>query len=234
MRILRLLSAVVFVALTMSCGKNKVDEGTLSVTGGAEDVYCFGATLCGYAYLTNDMSEKTVKYGIDVSDDKVALEGGKASESIKGSDRFGDGLYKVKTVVQHNRTYYYRSWLSFQEKVYYGEIRQFTTPDISLKVFTDDVEISGKTVVFNGHITFEGLEPGGLYWFQYGTSADNLDKKTPPFDKGTGPLTFSYTHDNNLYTWLESGKTYYYKAKVSLTSPDGTTREGEVKSFTMP
>ena len=236
MRILRLLSAAVIMSLILSCGKGNeetlVDENEISVTGEAEDVHCFGATLCGYAHLTAQMSDKNTHYGIEISDDKVSLEMGKG-QKVEGTEIFGDGLYKVVKLLEHNRTYYYRSYLQFKGH-YYGEIRQVTTPDISLKVYTDEVEFLGNgSVKWNGHITFDGKEPGGTYRFDYGTSPDKLDKYTNPFSKDLGILNYSYTTNKDGVS-LESGVTYYYKARVTLISKGNIVREGEVKSFKMP
>ena len=232
------LSAI--LVLTYSCRKgNNTDNtdnqensnllentGEPSVTAGVEDLSFFMVTLCGYH------NEYGV-FGFFLNTDKDDLEIGFHNEMLhmdKYTIQHGL-LYKIKTTIKPNTTYYFRSYCEVGEARYLGEIMSFTTPEFSVKAFTDDAVVKSPVEVeLNAHFSVEGPVPNCHCVFQYGTDPDHIDQNFPAIINEKGSTSFFTTA--NL---PQIGVTYYYKAKVRVAVDGGEMEsDGEVKMFIVP
>ena len=228
------------LVLTLSCRKDNNSENTdntensnllentgePSVTAGVEDLSFFMVTLCGYH------NEYGV-FGFILNTDKDDLENGFHNETLHMDNyTIQHGLlYKIKTTIKPNTTYYFRSYCEVGEARYLGEIMSFTTPEFSVKAFTDDAVVKSPVEVeLNAHFSVEGPVPNCHCVFQYGTDPDHIDQNFPAIINEKGSTSFFTTA--NL---PQIGVTYYYKAKVRVAVDGGEMEsDGAVKSFIVP
>lgn len=124
--------------------------------------------------------------------------------------------------------FYYRAFITYKGKTYFGEVKRCTTKkeDVVVKTY-DATDITSTTAhisgeVMNKDINFEGEQFG----FYYDTQA-SLDTNSP-YSYGIFTSSSSGSFYMNM-SKLTPETTYYYRAFVTYK---GKTYSGEVKHFT--
>ncbi len=144
----------------------------------------------------------------------------------KTSDGNGTGSFTSNiTGLTANTTYYVRAYATNEKGTSYGEVKSFTTMDITMPIVTTNVVINIKSssATCGGNVTFDGnatVTSRGVCWGTYPNPTIN-DNKTVD-GSGTGTFTSNLTN-------LTANTTYYIRAYA--TNEKGTSY-GEEKSFT--
>ena len=184
-------------------------------TESATSILCFSATLNGKAIVNNHGSSSTsVWFLCGTSNDLETLKrnGNKLPASISWDCTFSSRQRELN----YSTTYYYVACAQIFDKVYYGEVKSFTTPTVS--VSTDAPQsVDINSAMFKGTLSDSVQDSFDFSaWFLYGDS-NNLEtlkssgiKVDATMDSGG---RISYYHSN-----LNDGTAYYYVACVKVNN----------------
>ena len=200
-----------------------------------------GEVLYKFAVTTNNITDitlTTAQCGGDVSLTsvdglKVTARGvcwsTKPNPTIndnRTSDGSGTGNFTSNLInLTDNTTYYVRAYATNEKGTSYGEVKSFTTMDITMPIVTTNVviNITTSSATCGGNVTFDGnatVTSRGVCWGTYPNPTIN-DNKTVD-GSGTGTFTSNLTN-------LTENTTYYVRAYA--TNEKGTSY-GEQRSFT--
>ena len=219
------------IFLFPSCEKEKGgdDEGgkeeiisPSSVTVGSERVTAFGAILKGQSDLGKP-AEKPTEMGIIWSTEKDFVS--KNSTKVKATEIDRDNNFNIEvSSLDPGTKYYFRSYLTIKGTDIHGDIKEFTTKEMSSIFSTLDAdEVTATSAVMNALLDLSDIRYDNLeYGFYWGTSAETQDV----FLKGRGLSSGKYSAVMNNLPHLTQ---YWYKAYLKL---DSRTFYGEVKTFT--
>lgn len=132
------------MTLAVSCGLESFFEGTRykAVTGNAKIVSFCAVELSGSVRLPLATSSD-LSFGMLVSTESGVLMGNSVTYVTNSFDEKYNFVISVDAL-DPETTYYYRTFIYDNEKVYYGEIKSFTTPAIVLSPGPVDMGLSVK------------------------------------------------------------------------------------------
>ena len=203
----------------------------LTITGAALEITEYKAILSGYANLTPDLGDVTM--GILCSkDENPTLDN---SLELTSKELDGNNMYTVLAQnLDHNTTYYYKSFVCYGGIYRFGEVRSFTTRDFEVLVKTEK-EATAYTfrARFNGSYSIDGVEhPKRVrMYFLYDTEANSIEaflesKSREESESTSGNINGKFSL--NTYHTLKHNTIYYYVACVEV---DGQQYYGEVLSI---
>lgn len=180
----------------------------------------------GFLYSATDSSQDALKKnGVDV------VSNLNSDGSFVGFTRSQDPLHVALT---SSTKYYYIAYAEIFEsghgyQLIYGEVKSFTTPEITASVSTGDAtDIGFDTATVSGAVRTDETMIGGFLYSSTSSTIEELkNNNNSVFDENfySGSYTYSAT-----FTGLSAGTKYYYVA-INLAR-DGKEFFGEVKSFT--
>jgi len=143
------------ICLALSCDKNNTEPSTpeptptpttsiTATTGDASGITCFDATLDGQVALTG-VAAKDCDFGF-LYGDKAGLTFSDSKRAYVQSKEYPEGKFSRSiTDLQMNRKYYYRTFVYYNSKAYYGTEKNFTTsPKLNLSESPVDMGVSVK------------------------------------------------------------------------------------------
>ena len=197
----------------------------------AAHVSAVSAVLGGEANLNADLSAE-VKMGIQWSesaeglasaDTKIEAKIVQAKEGVQYAYE-----YSVKLPgLEPETKYYYRSYVTEKGQDSYGEIKEFSTKELSSLLETlDAIDVKASSATLRGVADLSDVEQvyAGItidYGFLWGDTEDNLDNNV----KGGAIEERQYSAE---LTDLSHKTQYWYKAYVKL---NGKLYEGAIKNF---
>lgn len=205
------------------------------MTGDANDIGSFSATLVGEAHPTSEMG--SILLGFLISDQEEPDRSNSMDLSTQELDK--QNLFKVKAdQLMPETRYYYKAYILYGGIYHYGEIRSFETAP-ALSVTTGSAaDITFSTAVLNGSATVlatypsAGLRVGFVYSvYAESVSEEALEGDDVPSDfhailcdrKANG--SFSGTADG-----LTPNCLYYYRAFAAYDD-DSYWKFGEIRTF---
>ena len=198
----------------------EVMEAMGVTTGEATHVSCRNALIAGKAKLPESTSSD-LTVGVLYSTSSGVLVG--AATMIQATQLDSAYNYIVTTdVLEPETEYFYRSYLSQNGEIIYGEVKSFKTLPVDSLIRTLDVtDIQPKEAVFNAYLNladcvYETVDYGFELTAE-GASTDTLRAVN------LSDTAFSYMTDNLL-----KDQKYEYTAFVNL---DGRTYKSETKTF---
>lgn len=185
-------------------------------TGDPSNVLESSATIINntYAGITGTINFVAIQYSTDPSMSSAT--------TVRGT--VGSPFSVNLTGLKPETDYYYRAGVNASSGSYFGEIKKFTTPKVSQKVFTGDpvnVLVNRATIINNTYTGITGTI--NFVAIQYSTSPTMAPATTVQGTIGS-PFTVNLTG-------LQPNTTYYYRAGVSASSG---ANYGEIKTFTTP
>jgi len=196
------------------------------ITGEATHISCQSAMLSGK--ISPQTSDENLKFGVLYSTSSEVLPD--SSVEIEAESFDAEYNYSVYTdVLEPETTYYYRSYISKQGEVKYGEIKSFKTLAVSSMIETQDAtDIHPQSAVMHAFLDLTDSRYNSLeYGFEitayegagytYAVKANNYSE--------TGKK-FSYNDQS-----LSRDTKYSFAAYVKL---DDIIHKGETKTFTTP
>lgn len=196
----------------------------------ASSVTEFKATMGGSLSVQSTVelpNEVWFLYSKDASNvDDLVSRGAKATSSLDGSNKF----YSELSELEYNTEYYYVPVAKVFDKVFYGEVKAFTTYDFSATVATNDASgITELRATINGKVVVDSKETlQKKVWFLYSREFNTITDLKNYGDKLEtsilGNDTFSYKLTDLIYN-----STYYY---VAVAQVHDKVFYGEVNSFT--
>lgn len=206
--------------ITASCTVT-VDIAMAAITGEASHISCRNAEIAGKANLPG-ATATDLTFGVLYSTNSGVLLGTATQIQAKSFD--SDYNYTVNTeVLEPETTYYYRSYISQNNEITYGDTKSFKTLAVSSMIKTEDAtEIDAGVATLNATLDLTDCKYDAL---EYGF------KLTP---NGGSESTFKANDlSNKTYSYkvetLVRDKQYGVTAYVTL---DGRTYTAESKSFT--
>lgn len=198
-----------------------VDVAMAAITGAATHISCRNATLSGKANLPGTTATD-LTFGVLYSTNSGVLLGSATQIQAKSFD--SDYNFAVNTeVLEPETTYYYRSYISQNNEITYGDTKSFKTLAVSSMIQTlDATKVDAGVATLNATLDltdckYDAIEYGFKLTPQGGSEstckATNLSNKA-----------FSYKDKT-----LVRDKQYNVTAFVTL---DGRTYTAESKSFT--
>ena len=142
-KLISVLFCCILMTLAVSCGlESFFGGGYKAVTGDVQVVSFCSVELSGSVRLP-DGTSADLAFGVLVSEESGVLMGN-AGKYVATS--FDEKYHFVITVdgLEAETTYYYRTFIYDDEKVYYGETKSFTTPAIVLSSGPVDMGLSVK------------------------------------------------------------------------------------------
>lgn len=203
-----------------------VVPATGAISLDATHITCRSAELSGKVNFSQASTDMV--FGILYSTSSGVLYG--KSENLEAAVFDSDYNFSLLTnVLEPETTYYYRSYLSQNGEILYGEVKSFTTLPVSSLIQTGDVtDIYPKGATLSA--TLDLLEchydniKYGFYVFHY----DYDGKRTYSVCEANNITDKGYSH---IYHYPIVEREYYYQAYVKL---DDNTYYGEEKSFISP
>ena len=206
--------------ITASCSIT-VDIAMAAITGDATNISCRNAVLSGKANLPGTTATD-LTFGILYSTNSGVLIG-KATQ-IEADVFDSDFNYSITTgILEPETTYYYRSYISQNNEITYGDTKSFKTLAVSSMIKTEDAtEIDAGVATLNATLDltdckYDSIEYGFIITPKDGTEGSY--KATDLSNKA-----YSYKVET-----LVRDKQYDVVAYVTL---DGRTYTAESKSFT--
>jgi hypothetical protein len=222
-RLLNLI-LILFLAVNISCEKEKLIAIPLLKTGDPTDTAARSATITGEIL---DVGEGIEQYGhcyslsVTPTVENTKTEKGGTSSKISFSSEL--------TNLEAGQNYLVRAYAISQGKEYYSETKTIQTLSGRAEVITGQTGVvTHKSAECSGNVTFDGgdqVSERGICW---GTTTDiSVQNNLGSISTGSGTGTFSVQVEN-----LEPGKKYYYRAwaKTSVTVSYGDAKEFTTKS----
>lgn len=196
---------------------------TLIRTDDASDVDKTQATLNGYVNTTGCITDNAPGFGFFI---------GTSSTTINHEVQYTyfdstTGCFRAdEDQVEENTRYYYQAYVTLGRTTYKGEIKEFLTSDIQVKVTTGEADAITQTgAKLSGSLASNKY--GQSYWFLYSDKCEELDEL-----KSSGTMVTASGNDSR-FTATISGLTastpYFYVACVRV---EGIDFYGDVQSFT--
>lgn len=201
-------------------------ENGVAITSESSDISESAAKLFGLCNQSG-VEGASVVYGIEFSSTDLTTNVTRLEASEKDAD---NKYYCVANNLSSNTLYYYRAFTLFNGVMTYGEIKSFTTLDISATVSTEQaVDITELGATLNGSLVVDSKESfDKSVWFLYSDSANNLDELKTSGARVSATLSNDGTF-TRAYRAFKYNTTYYYVACATVYDK---TIYGEVKSFT--
>lgn len=208
---------------TASCQFTIAAQVMPSVTIGASNISAVSAVLSGKANLGNS-SSADLKMGIMYSKSSGVLPS--TSTLVEATDIEAEYYYSVSiTGLDPETTYYYRSYLNANGKDSYGDIKSFTTKDVSSLITTLEANVINYTeAIANAMLNLTDCVYTSIYYgFYFGYDAQHLDS----FFK------CDVVDDSNIFSYhfkkLIPETCYWYQAAIII---DGKEFLGASLSYT--
>ena len=219
------LSVILFCCLSaavlVGCDPEGPSNKTGAVTGAATHISCRSAEIAGKANLPGTTATD-LTFGVLYSTNSGVLLGSATQIQAKSFD--SDYNFTVNTeILEPETTYYYRSYISQNNEITYGDTKSFKTLAVSSMIKTEDAtEIDAGVATLNATLDLTDCKYDAI---EYGF-------KLTPKD-GTEGLYKANDLSNKAYSYkvetLVRDKQYDVAAYVTL---DGRTYTAESKSFT--
>lgn len=197
-----------------------VDIAVGAVTLAAIRITCREAELVGRANLSHAASDDLVLGVLYSKSREVAY---KSSENIEARSFDSDYNFSLHTkVLEPETTYYYRSYVSLNGEMFYGEVKSFTTLPVSSLIQTGEAsDIHTRCAVLSATLNLTDCHYDSI---EYGfRNVAGLDKgKYVASNLMGGKYSISVGN-------LQSGTECKYRAYVNI---DGQSYYGEERSFT--
>ena len=208
----------------------KDEKKTVSFTGAVTSVTVNSAILTAYANLPADVTGDVIMGVVYSTSSSPDFQNGRILTSKELDE---NNMYQIEvTDLTPNTKYYYKSFLSYSDQTYYGEVKEFTTTQILASVSTLEARdvtetkarLGGIVSVFNaGDVKREAA----IY---YGTDGSDIEVlKTKGSRIGIDEISEDGVFAVNLDALTPSTK-YYFVAVVSV---EGVEFVGAIKNFTM-
>ncbi|MBR4842774.1 MAG: hypothetical protein IK006_06760, partial [Bacteroidaceae bacterium] len=215
-------SLLLAILLTVFAGCEKENEGKIefdpeAVTQSAGNLEMFSATIYGKLVLP-DIKQEEFTFGFEYSTDRSfgAMQSKKvqcAFYNTQNENRFSSSLKNLKMATE----YYYRAYIIYKDKTYYGEIMSFTTKGV--EVVTGDMDPSTFEVTSRVEMgaDFEKIRYGLCFGI-----TENLTTENSVIGTNEAQEDGSYTLKLNNIPYGE----FFYRAYVNVND---VTYYGEVK-----
>ena len=218
---LAILFCCLSAAVLVGCDPDGPSNKTGAVTGAATHISCRSAEIAGKANLPGTTATD-LTFGVLYSTNSGVLVGSATQIQAKSFD--SDYNFTVNTeVLEPETTYYYRSYISQNNEITYGDTKSFKTLAVSSMIKTEDAtEIDAGVATLNATLDLTDCKYDAI---EYGF-------KLTPKDGTEGSYKASDL-SNKAYSYkvetLVRDKQYDVAAYVTL---DGRTYTAESKSFT--
>ena len=207
----------------------KDEKKTVSFTGAVTSVTVNSAILTAYANLPADVTGDVIMGVVYSTSSSPDFQNGRILTSKELDE---NNMYQIEvTDLTPNTKYYYKSFLSYNDQTYYGEVKEFTTVQVLASVSTLEAwdvtetkaRLGGIVSVFNaGDVKREAA----IY---YGTDGSDIEVlKTKGSRIGIDDISEDGMFTVNLNALTPSTK-YYFVAVVSV---EGVEFAGAIKNFT--
>lgn len=201
-----------------------VYPATGAISLDATHITCRSAELSGKVNFSQGSTDMV--FGILYSTSSGVLYG--KSENLEAAVFDADYNFSLPTkVLEPETTYYYRSYLSQNGEILYGEVKSFTTLPVSSLIQTGDatdIYPRGATLSATLDLSecrYDNIEYGIYVFYIY-----NGEKVNRSHNKANNLTDKKYSH---IYHYPIVEREYFYQAYVKL---DDNTYYGEEKSFT--
>ena len=228
-RLIAFLSTIsIFAAMAACTPEENTNSKELTVTGTAMDIGITTVKITAYANLPIELGDAV--FGVVCSENPSPSN--KNGIMVQATRTDANNMYSVTIKgLSPNTKYYYASFVKNGRVYQYGEVKSFTTQDISASVSTEaatGIRLFEATI--SGKLTVESREvlPRSV-WFLYSTSAESLEDL-----KSSGTRADAHIgNDGAFFTYVLSSPnyntTYYY---VACAKVHNNEYYGEVKCFT--
>ena len=218
----KIKSLLLAILLTVFAGCEKENEGKIefdpeAVTQSVGNLEMFSATIYGKLVLP-DIKQEEFTFGFEYSTDQtfsaIKLKRVECTfYNTQNGNMFSSSLTKLTMATE----YYYRAYIIYKDKTYYGEIMSFTTKGV--EVITGDMDPSTFEVTSRVEMgaDFEKIR----YGLCFGTT-ENLTTENSVIGTNEAQEDGSYTLKLNNIPYGE----FFYRAYVNVND---VTYYGEVK-----
>ena len=203
---------------------------SISVTGDYSDLGESSVKLYGWCNQEGDEGVSVV-YGIEYSDTDLTT----SAFTLKASEMDSENKFFCRlTGLSSNTRYYYRSFVLYNGVRSYGEVKTFTTKEITAIVTTVSVTDIGESYVkLNGHLQYESIDNlDCVVGFLYSETAadlesliaDGVDSQSCAQNQdGTFSYALSNLHYNTTHyciAWARVYDKFFYGDVISFTTDD--------------
>ena len=201
-----------------------VYPATGAISLDATHITCRSAELSGKVNFSQASTDMV--FGILYSTSSGVLYG--KSENIEATVFDLDYNFSLPTkVLEPETTYYYRSYLSQNGEILYGEVKSFTTLPVSSLIQTGDAtDIYPRGATLSATLDLSECRYDNIEYGIYVFHIYNGEKVDRSHNKANNLTDKKYSH---IYHYPIVEREYFYQAYVKL---DDNTYYGEEKSFT--
>lgn len=217
----------IFAVIGMTgCEKLGFNRSMRAVTGEASSITALSAKLSGQAHLPGTIMTD-LSFGIVYSVDESFPIDNTIERLATSADK--DYKYSIYTIVlEPETTYYYRSFISQNGEISYGEIRSFTTPGISTLIKTlAPSDITASSVTLNAFLDQDCAAPLIEYGFRIDKDGQQMLARAK--NRSENGFSLSGYQTNSETTYLVTAYLSTYSLK--LTSGPYTYIVDEVKTY---
>ena len=210
-RLIAFLSTIsIFAAMAACTPEENTNSKELTVTGTAMDIGITTVKITAYANLPIELGDAV--FGVVCSENPSPSN--KNGIMVQATRTDVNNMYSVTiNGLSPNTKYYYASFVKNGRVYQYGEVKSFTTQDISASVSTEaatGIRLFEATI--SGKLTVESRDVPRSVWFLYSTSAESLEEL-----KSSGTRADAHIgNDGAFFTYVLSSPnyntTYYYVA----------------------
>ena len=206
-----------------------VNTSTINVQAtGAGNITTTNATVYGTASYTG---ARPSEVGLLFGESESSLQwvaGEKINFSKNPFDIWYDLNKEAKVTLSPGKTYYYQLYAVVNGQYSYSNIVSFTT-QATVSVWTTGVtDVTATNAVVRGSVQYTGNRPTKV-GLLFGTNpADLKDVASDTINFSKNPFDIWYDLNQEAYTWLSSGQTYYYQFYVVQ---DGNYTYSNIASF---
>ncbi len=217
----------IFAVIGMTgCEKLGFNRSMRAVTGEASSITALSAKLSGQAHLPGTIMTD-LSFGIVYSVDESFPIDNTIERLATSADK--DYKYSIYTIVlEPETTYYYRSFISQNGEISYGEIRSFTTPGISTLIKTlAPSDITASSVTLNAFLDQDCAAPLIEYGFRIDKDGQQMLARAK--NRSENGFSLSGYQTNSETTYLVTAYLSTYSLK--LTSEPNTYIVDGVKTY---
>lgn len=210
------LFSVILLVFTVTCKKieliREIEIQTDSYSMGTGTVQLTGTII--------DAGEGITGYGFYISESSPPQSGGE--KRLVGSNSTTGSFSYDETQLQGGKTYYYQAYAEDANEAKYGDVKNFSTADLSLSTQAP-IMLNKTSATLNGNIDdlgFEAVTEYGFYW------------SNTPNPQGVTKLQVGSAGSTGAFSKTLSGLTihtdYYY---VAYAINESGTKYGNVQKF---
>ena len=212
------LFSLILIVFTVTCKKIELVREILVLT----DSHSIGTGTVQLTGTIIDVGEGITGYGFYISESSSPQSGGK-KVSVGSNSTTGSFSYD-ETELQGGKTYYYQAYAEDANGTKYGDVKNFSTADLSLSTQAPTIQ-SKTSATLNGNIDnlgFESITDHGFYW------------SNTPNPQGANQVSLGSAGSTGAFSTTLSGLTiyadYYY---IAYATNNTETKYGNPQHFKM-